>query len=47
MKNALINAIKEYSKLSGINEKQVAVECQQEGLVRESVMMLLFAQAEV
>lgn len=45
MEQALRNAINEYAKLSDMDAKQVAAECQKDGAIRESVMMLLFAQA--
>ena len=45
MKTALINAINAYAELSNMDPKEVATECLKEGAIRESVMMLLFAQS--
>lgn len=47
MKEALKIAVSNYSELSGMDKKEVAKACLSEGPIRESVMMLLFAQAEV
>ena len=46
MEQALKQAVKAYSELSGIDSKQVATECLKEGPIREAVTLLLFSQAK-